>query len=86
MNRRLYFLLIFSLILIIGLLPHHARASIIVSEIMYDPQGTDTDHEWVELYNTGSDTVEITKDWRFVVGGDNHTLVSYQGGESIPAC
>lgn len=85
MNRRLYFLLIFSLILIIGLLPHHARASIIVSEIMYDPQGTDTDHEWVELYNTGSDTVEITKDWRFVVGGDNHTLVSYQGGESIPA-
>ena len=69
MSRRLYFLLIVCSVVIGGLMPHSAYASVIISEIMYDPQGTDTDHEWVELYNSGSDAVEITKDWRFVVGG-----------------
>ncbi|MFA6094589.1 MAG: lamin tail domain-containing protein [Candidatus Paceibacterota bacterium] len=85
MHRWTHFLLIILLVVVVGFLPRHTQAGVIVSEVMYDPQGIDADHEWVEIYNSGSDTVEITKDWRFVVGGDNHTLVSSQGGESIPA-
>ena len=30
-----------------------AFASLLFSEIMYDHEGTDTDHEWVEVYNPG---------------------------------
>jgi hypothetical protein len=38
-----------------------AKASVVFSEVMYDPQGTDSKHEWVEVYNNGSDSVDLTK-------------------------
>lgn len=42
---------------------------------MYDPAGADTDHEWVELKNTGSEPVEIvgtskSGSWRFFDGNN----------------
>ncbi|TWU26075.1 lamin tail domain-containing protein [Bythopirellula polymerisocia] len=36
-----------------------AVAEVIISEIMYDPQGSDTNKEWVELFNTGSSAVDL---------------------------
>ncbi len=36
-----------------------AFCEIIISEIMYDPQGSDTNKEWVEIYNTGSTSVDL---------------------------
>ena len=43
------------------LAPIATHASVGLSEIMYDPKGTDTKHEWVELYNSGSDAADISK-------------------------
>jgi PKD repeat protein len=36
--------------------------NIVINEIMYDPLGTDSQKEWIELYNNGSTSVNIT-DW-----------------------
>ena len=52
-----------------------APSDIQITEIMYNPDGTDTDHEWVELKNTGSESVEIvgtskTGSWRFFDGSN----------------
>ena len=40
------------------------RAEVILSEIMYDPQNSDTNREWVELFNTGTSAVNIGG-WQF---------------------
>ncbi len=42
-------------------LPATAGAAIRITEIMYDPDGADAKHEWVEIYNTGSDAVDLSK-------------------------
>lgn len=55
---------------------------IIINEIMYDLSGTDTDREWIEIYNTGISSVDLSN-WRFKEGGTNHTLIQYQGGLSL---
>ena len=66
-----------------------AATDLIITEIMYDPAGSDTDHEWVEIYNAGADVVTIidgssTDSWRFN-DGSNHTLTFVQGNLTIPA-
>lgn len=43
-----------------------------ISEIMYDLPDTDTDHEWVELYNDGSSGVSLSG-WKFN-DGSSHIL------------
>jgi len=49
-----------------------AVGPVIINEIMYDLQGTDTDHEWVEIKNISDQAVDL-KDWRFY-DGSNHLL------------
>ncbi len=44
-----------------ALIPAFAHAQILISEAMYDPPGSDDNQEWIELYNAGSDAVDITK-------------------------
>lgn len=45
----------------IALVPALAHAQIVISEVMYDPPGSDDKQEWIELYNAGSDAVDLTK-------------------------
>ena len=52
--------------------PHLAHANVVINEIMYDLPGTDTDHEWVEIYNNGASSVDLTG-WKFS-DGSNHNL------------
>lgn len=54
-------------------------ADIVINEIMYDLPGTDTDREWIEIYNKGTNAVDLIN-WRFQEGGTKHILNSYQGG------
>ncbi len=54
------------------LVPAGVFAEVTISEIMYDLEGTDTDREWVELYNGGSAAVDITG-WK-INDGSNHVL------------
>ena len=61
---------IFALVLFICW--NHAKADVYISEIMYDFEGTDTDYEWVEIGNDGTQDVDITG-WKFN-DGSNHNL------------
>lgn len=52
--------------------PSVATSSVVISEFLYDVEGTDTDKEFVELHNTGAEPVDLTK-WK-IFDGANHTL------------
>lgn len=54
------------------LVPQAAFAEVIISEIMYDAPGSDSKAEWVEIQNTGSESVDLTK-WK-INDGSNHVL------------
>jgi len=48
---------------------------IVINEIgAYEP----TDHEWIEIFNKGSETVDLTG-WKFYEDGTNHALNSFRG-------
>lgn len=67
-------------------LPNVSSASVIVNEIMYDVSGTDSGREWVEVYNNGSDSVDLTG-WKFLesVSASNHGLTAVYGSLTLPA-
>lgn len=49
-------------------------ASIEITEIMYDASGTDTNHEWIEVYNTSSASIDLSE-WYFFSNNTKHGLV-----------
>ena len=61
-----------------ALLRAPVRAEVVISELMYNPQGTDLDtsvtpnisREWAEIYNTGATAVNIGG-WQFGDAADN---------------
>lgn len=56
--------------------------ALIISEVMYDPQGSDTGREWIEVYNDTSSGVDLSS-WKFFESGTNHSIVANQGGVII---
>jgi hypothetical protein len=70
-------------IFLIFLIPAFAEASITINEIMYDVEGSDTDREWIELKNNGSEQVVITE-YKLRESDTNHKLELFQGSENIP--
>src|ERR1700739_3434041 len=74
--------------------PALASAQVIIDEIMYNPQGSDTGREWVELYNEGGSDVTMVAgsgkgSWR-ISDGPNHPLThpasgTGRGSLTIPA-
>ncbi len=55
---------------------------LLVSEVLYDPEGTDAGREWVELYNPTNETVDLTG-WTL---GDAVVLGEYGSGRyAFPA-
>lgn len=71
--------------LAVGLLciPASAFASVLFSEVMYDVPGTDTGHEWVEIQNAGSGTLDLAG-WKFFEANTNHGLSLVQGAGIPP--
>lgn len=57
---------------LIASFPITVVAQIVVSELMYDADGSDADMEYVELFNAGSSSVDLTK-WK-INDGSNHVL------------
>ncbi|MDI6781979.1 MAG: cohesin domain-containing protein [bacterium] len=60
---------------------------VIINEIMYDPQGSDTNREWVEVYNSNEfDDINLSG-WKFFDGDGTtkHGLSLYQGTWTIPS-
>ena len=66
------------------LIPAISSAQIVINEIMYSLPGSDNDREWVEIYNAGTDAVDLTG-WKFFEQGVNHTLTSISGGTVLSA-
>lgn len=60
------------IIFIACVMPTRVDAGLIINEILYDAPGTDTDHEWVEIYNDSSDAISI-EGFKFNDGA-NHGL------------
>ena len=63
-----------------------AESEVIITEIMYNPEGTDSDFEWIEIMNTGSISVTLIGgstniSWRIADDTSNRTLTetAYQG-------
>lgn len=66
-----------------------ANTDLLISEIMYDAQGADGQKEWLEVFNSDQEPVEILTGsgqhtWRFY-DGSNHTLNLVQGTSTIPS-
>lgn len=49
-------------------------SAVVINEIMYDPVGTDTGYEWIELYNNGTTDINL-QGARIQVGGSIFTTV-----------
>lgn len=82
------YLILFILLFLLNLLPSKVFAGLIISEIMYDLEGTDDKREWIEIFNDS----EIEEDLTNVKfnDGSNHTLNvppknGGQGSIKIPA-
>jgi hypothetical protein len=40
--------------------PVIAEARVQITEVMYDPKGADSGHEWIEIYNPDSTDFDLT--------------------------
>jgi hypothetical protein len=65
------------IIFFITLAPHFVFAQIEITEIMYDPEGTDSSagSEWIEVHNTGSTEVDLTT-WYFFENETHHKITT----------
>jgi len=69
------------LIFLFSFSPLYSFASVSISEVMYDPTGSDDGHEWIEVYNSGA-SFDLSK-WKLFEGGTNHGISAYSGGSSL---
>ncbi|MDP8232725.1 MAG: lamin tail domain-containing protein, partial [Candidatus Zophobacter franzmannii] len=47
----------------------YANCSVVINEICYDPISSDEGYEWIELYNNGSEEINLIG-WQILSGGD----------------
>ncbi|MFA6524148.1 MAG: lamin tail domain-containing protein [Candidatus Paceibacterota bacterium] len=62
----------------------YSSASVIINEIMYDVEGSDTDREWIEIYNNGSESIDLSG-WKLNEANTNHSIAVFQGENSLGA-
>ena len=64
------------------LLPSVALAQVVITEIMYDPAGVDSGHEWIEIYNESTSSIPLTT-WKLYEGDANHNIIAASGDSMI---
>ncbi len=65
----------FALVCALLLLPSPADAGVVINEIMYNnPYSPDQDSEWVELYNTTEDAIDVSL-WSLRDDSDSHRFI-----------
>ncbi len=74
--------LLFGWILLLVGMPAGTSAQIVITEIMYDTPGADSNKEWVEIRNMGTETVDLT-DWKFFEANTNHALTIFRGSSNL---
>lgn len=71
------------LILFLFLLIPKISFAMLINEIMFDAPGTDTGHEWIEVYNSTQNEIDLLN-WRFFENSVAHTLDLIRGENKIP--
>ena len=79
MKRKAIFYLLFF---VLASSAQAAETDLLVSEIMYDVSGADSGHEWLEFYNSGTESLTASSTWRFF-DGSNHSLNLFYGSSSV---
>lgn len=64
--------------------PPASAGVIVMSEIFYDTPGTDSDEEWIELFNAGGAAVDISG-WNITDNNGTGSTYTYPNGISIAA-
>ncbi|MCS7183842.1 MAG: lamin tail domain-containing protein [Patescibacteria group bacterium] len=65
----MFFLLFFFWLLFF---PYFAFSQILITEVMFNPEGNDKEREWIEIFNSSNQSIEIDK-WK-IYDGQNHPL------------
>jgi plastocyanin len=73
---------LFTLLVSLFMSPHFVVAKIVITEIMYDPSGTDTGREWIEIYNDGSGPVDMAT-LRFFENNVAHTMKAHNAPAAL---
>ena len=58
--------------------------ALIINEVMYDLDGTDSGREWIEVYNDSGSSLDIA-DYKFFESNTNHSLSLDSASSIIPA-
>ncbi|NTV22013.1 MAG: PKD domain-containing protein [Candidatus Yonathbacteria bacterium] len=61
--------------------PVFVFADVRMTEVMYDPSGTDTGREWIEVCNTGDTDITLST-WRLFEGDTNHKITTTTSSEN----
>ncbi len=69
-------------IILLAVLSASSFAEVMISEIMYNPLGTETKKEWIEIYNKGENALNISS-WKIQDGTTLRTLLFYRGENLI---
>ncbi len=77
-----FLLFVFFPAFLFALAPAAVSANIEITEIMYDAPGADTGREWVEVTNTGSESIDIGK-FKLLENGTNHGLKIISGNSFL---
>ena len=56
-------------------LPLLVHAQIVITEIMYDPHGSDSGREWIEVYNESDISISLTH-WKLFENDSRHNILS----------
>lgn len=75
----------FHIILPFLFLPQFAFAQIIINEVMYDIEGTDTGREWIEIYNSSSENSYDIVSLKLFENEINHKISRFQGNDVLGA-
>ncbi len=78
---RLRYLFVFGLLFVASL---NVCASVEITEIMYDHEGSDSKKEWVEVYNNSDSAIDFLL-YKLREADTNHALKTYNGSGVIPA-
>ena len=86
MRRSLRIVLLCFLVLGFRAIPAHAAGGLSITEIMYDPAGSDDKREWVEVYNGSSAGIDMTGHTILTDGlTSTHHALTPQGSSVIPS-
>ncbi len=64
--------------------PALLHAQVVITEIMYDPVGADSGHEWIELYNESTSSISLTH-WKVVARDASHNIIAVSSSSTIPS-